>query len=104
MGDTFVRNYIEELLRNVRTQVLLRAIRPYTHVSIAYLAKVSERTRRRRTRPTHGPHLCTSLCVCCCTYRVCVCVFVRLFRNSTLRRPKWSPCWCRSSWMGAWTD
>ena len=40
MDDAFVRNYIEELLRNIRTQVVLKVIRPYTQVTIAFLAKV----------------------------------------------------------------
>lgn len=38
MEDAFVRNYVEDLLRNVRTQVLLRLITPYTRVRIATLA------------------------------------------------------------------
>lgn len=40
MDDAFVRNYIEDLLRNIRTQVLLMIIKPYTQVSIPFLAKV----------------------------------------------------------------
>ena len=38
MEDAFVRNYVEDLLRNVRTQVLLRLITPYTRVRIRGLA------------------------------------------------------------------
>ncbi len=38
MEDAFVRNYVEDLLRNVRTQVLLRLITPYTRVRIATIA------------------------------------------------------------------
>ena len=34
----FIRNYIEDLLRVIRTQVLLKLVRPYTKISIAYLA------------------------------------------------------------------
>ena len=38
MEDAFVRNYVEDLLRNVRTQVLLRLIKPYTRVRIGTIA------------------------------------------------------------------
>jgi COP9 signalosome complex subunit 2 len=38
MEDAFVRNYVEDLLRNVRTQVLLRLITPYTRVRVATIA------------------------------------------------------------------
>jgi len=38
MEDAFVRNYIEDLLRNVRTQVLLSLIKPYTRVRLATCA------------------------------------------------------------------
>jgi COP9 signalosome complex subunit 2 len=38
MEDAFVRNYVEDLLRNVRTQVLLRLITPYTRVRITTIA------------------------------------------------------------------
>ncbi|CAL9054506.1 unnamed protein product [Musa banksii] len=30
MDDPFIRNYIEDLLKNIRTQVLLKLIKPYT--------------------------------------------------------------------------
>ncbi|CAI2307782.1 unnamed protein product [Caenorhabditis sp. 36 PRJEB53466] len=45
MGDPFIREHTTELMNNIRTQVLLRLIRPYTNVRISYLAqklKVSE--------------------------------------------------------------
>jgi COP9 signalosome complex subunit 2 len=38
MEDAFVRNYVEDLLRNVRTQVLLRLITPYTRVHLRTIA------------------------------------------------------------------
>jgi COP9 signalosome complex subunit 2 len=38
MEDVFVRNYIEDLLRTVRTQVLLRMIKPYTRVRLSTIA------------------------------------------------------------------
>ena len=38
MGDPFIRQYIEDLLQNIRTQVLLKVIQPYTRVSIDFLA------------------------------------------------------------------
>ncbi|EGT34172.1 hypothetical protein CAEBREN_12604 [Caenorhabditis brenneri] len=45
MADPFIREHTEELMNNIRTQVLLRLIRPYTNVRISYLSqklKVSE--------------------------------------------------------------
>ena len=38
MGDAFIRAYIEDLLKNIRTQVLLKVVQPYTRVSIAWIA------------------------------------------------------------------
>ncbi|CAP38756.2 Protein CBR-CSN-2 [Caenorhabditis briggsae] len=39
MADPFIREHTEELMNNIRTQVLLRLIRPYTNVRISYLSK-----------------------------------------------------------------
>lgn len=50
MDDAFVRNYIEDLLRNIRTQVLLMIIKPYTQVSIPFLAKVRKTKSGTHTR------------------------------------------------------
>lgn len=41
MDDPFIRNYIEDLLKNVRTQVLLKLIKPYTRIRIPFISKVS---------------------------------------------------------------
>lgn len=38
MADPFIREHIEELLNNIRTQVLLRLIRPYNRVRLSHLA------------------------------------------------------------------
>ncbi|KAL3893051.1 MAG: hypothetical protein SGPRY_014522 [Prymnesium sp.] len=38
MGDAFIRNYIEDLLKNIRTQVLLKIITPYTRIRIPFIA------------------------------------------------------------------
>lgn len=40
MDDLFIRNYIEDLLKNVRTQVLLKLIKPYTRIRIPFISKV----------------------------------------------------------------
>jgi len=37
----FIRNYIEDLLKNIRTQVLLGLIKPYTRIRIPFISKVS---------------------------------------------------------------
>eukprot|EP00127_Corallochytrium_limacisporum_P004470 Clim_evm24s164 gene=Clim_evmTU24s164 len=39
MDDPFIRDYIEDLLRNIRTQVLLKLIQPYSRLYIPYLAQ-----------------------------------------------------------------
>jgi len=38
MGDAFIRGYIQDLLKNIRTQVLLKVITPYTRISIPFIA------------------------------------------------------------------
>eukprot|EP00246_Nothoceros_aenigmaticus_P012024 TRINITY_DN3540_c0_g1_i2.p1 TRINITY_DN3540_c0_g1~~TRINITY_DN3540_c0_g1_i2.p1 ORF type:complete len:441 (+),score=106.13 TRINITY_DN3540_c0_g1_i2:189-1511(+) len=39
MDDPFIRNYIEDLLKNIRTQVLLKLIKPYTRIRIPFVSK-----------------------------------------------------------------
>ncbi|CAI5463643.1 unnamed protein product [Closterium sp. NIES-64] len=39
MDDPFIRMYIEDLLKNIRTQVLLRLIKPYTRIRIPFVSK-----------------------------------------------------------------
>ncbi|KAI3909154.1 hypothetical protein MKW98_012891 [Papaver atlanticum] len=39
MDDPFIRNYIEDLLKNIRTQVFLKLIKPYTTIRIPYISK-----------------------------------------------------------------
>ncbi|ETN69771.1 PCI domain protein [Necator americanus] len=39
MQDPFIREHIEELLTNIRTQVLLRLIKPYTRIRLQYLSQ-----------------------------------------------------------------
>ena len=48
MDDPFIRNYIGELLRSLRTQYLIDLIKPYTRLELSFLAKAS----------------CDMLCVC----------------------------------------
>jgi len=38
MDDPFMRDYIDDLLRNIRTQVLLKILTPYTRIRIPFLA------------------------------------------------------------------
>jgi hypothetical protein len=38
MEDTFIRNYIQDLLKNIRTQVLVKTIKPYTRIKIPSIA------------------------------------------------------------------
>lgn len=39
MEDTFIREHIEDLLKNIRTQVLIKLIKPYTKININFIAK-----------------------------------------------------------------
>lgn len=39
MDDQFIREHIEELLSNIRTEVLIRLIKPYERIRLSYLAK-----------------------------------------------------------------
>ncbi|XP_058120352.1 COP9 signalosome complex subunit 2 [Anopheles ziemanni] len=38
MADQFIREHIEDLLRNIRTQVLIKLIRPYTRITIPFIS------------------------------------------------------------------
>jgi COP9 signalosome complex subunit 2 len=42
MGDPFIRTYIDDVLRTIRTQVLIKLIKPYTSIEIAFISKVSQ--------------------------------------------------------------
>mmetsp|Transcript_18568 Transcript_18568/g.52177 ORF Transcript_18568/g.52177 Transcript_18568/m.52177 type:complete len:439 (-) Transcript_18568:247-1563(-) len=39
MDDSFIRDYVEDLLKKIRTQVLLKLIQPYTRVRIPYISQ-----------------------------------------------------------------
>lgn len=41
MDDPFIREYIDDVLRSLRTQWILDNIKPYTRIEVAYLARVS---------------------------------------------------------------
>ncbi len=40
MDDPFIRSYIGELLRSLRTQYLIDLIKPYTRLELSFLSKV----------------------------------------------------------------
>ncbi|NXR97840.1 CSN2 protein, partial [Oxylabes madagascariensis] len=40
MDDPFIREHIEDLLRNIRTQVLIKLMKPYTRIQIPFISKV----------------------------------------------------------------
>jgi COP9 signalosome complex subunit 2 len=40
MEDNFIRQYIGELLKSLRTQYLIDLIKPYTRLELSFLAKV----------------------------------------------------------------
>ncbi|CAL8078883.1 unnamed protein product [Calicophoron daubneyi] len=39
MEDPFIREHIEDLLRNIRTEVLIKLIRPYTRIRIPFISQ-----------------------------------------------------------------
>lgn len=39
MDDLFIREHIEDLLRNIRTQVLIKLIKPYTRIHIPFISR-----------------------------------------------------------------
>ncbi|KAG1437884.1 hypothetical protein G6F56_012884 [Rhizopus delemar] len=39
MGDSFIRTYIDDVLKNIRTQVLIKLIKPYTRIDISFISK-----------------------------------------------------------------
>jgi len=39
MDDHFIRDYIEDLLKNIRTQVLLKLIKPYTRIRLPFISQ-----------------------------------------------------------------
>jgi len=39
MDDPFIKNYIEDLLTNIRTQVLMKLLRGYTRITIPFISK-----------------------------------------------------------------
>ena len=41
MEDPFIRGYIGDLLRSLRTQYLIDLIKPYTRLELSFLAKVT---------------------------------------------------------------
>lgn len=41
MGDPFIRAYIDDVLRNIRTQVVIKLIKPYTRIDINFISKVT---------------------------------------------------------------
>jgi hypothetical protein len=51
MDDPFIRSYIGELLRSLRTQYLIDLIKPYSRLELSFLAKVSS-TRRLTAKVT----------------------------------------------------
>lgn len=41
MEDEFIRTYIDEVLKNIRQQVILVLIKPFTRVTIDFIADVN---------------------------------------------------------------
>jgi len=46
LGDPFIETFLQDLMREVRTQVMLEVIKPYTRISLEFLAtelRISQR-------------------------------------------------------------
>lgn len=41
MDDTFIKNYIDDVLKSIRTQALLDLIKPFTRVQLDFLSRVT---------------------------------------------------------------
>jgi COP9 signalosome complex subunit 2 len=41
LDDPFIRSYIDDVLRSLRTQYLIDLLKPYTRLEISFLARVS---------------------------------------------------------------
>lgn len=39
MDDPFILNYIDDLLKNIRTQVVIKLIEPYTCIGMPFISK-----------------------------------------------------------------
>lgn len=39
MGDSFIQTHIDDVLRNIRSQILLRLVMPYTRICISFIEK-----------------------------------------------------------------
>lgn len=44
MEDPFIRGYIDDVLRSLRTQWILEITKPYSRIEVSYLARVSPRS------------------------------------------------------------
>ena len=44
MEDSFIKHYIDSLLKTIRTKVLVKIIAPYTKISFKYIAQVNKNT------------------------------------------------------------
>lgn len=42
MDDLFIREYIDEVLKNIRMQVIVKLLKPYTRIKLSFIAKVSK--------------------------------------------------------------
>lgn len=51
MDDPFIRFYIDDVLRSLRTQWILEIIKPYTRIEVDFLARVSRLLAIDRAEP-----------------------------------------------------
>jgi len=41
MDDPFIRTYMDDVIKNIRSQVLIRLIKPYTRIKLSFASKVN---------------------------------------------------------------
>jgi len=40
MDDPFIRTYMDDVIKNIRSQVLIKLIKPYTRIKLSFASKV----------------------------------------------------------------
>lgn len=52
MSDRFIKAYIDDLLKNLRTSVLLQLLQPYTRITIPFISQVLPPPRYVESSPS----------------------------------------------------
>ena len=55
MGDPFIKRHIDQVLKNIRSQVLIKMVQPYTRIELSFLAQVSLQSRAQAMKQLNIP-------------------------------------------------